>query len=622
MEPSRAITIREQQDIDELNESYPMADQPQGSKIPLRHHQLTLLQRCLDIENNQIAIVNGDNVQIRTMTTNMGIIGDKVGSGKSYVVLSLVLNSSNQTIIKPNVRAFGRNNVTLVDQHTHDYVKTNILVIPHNLSYQWEEYIKNFCPEINYAVVNKTKAFMNVIDTNISSYDLIVITCSYYNRLASILQSRDLRVRRVIYDEVDNMNIPSCGSIDSSFYWFVTASYGNLLHPKGHTIYNRELGRYIMVATGLRNPGFIKEIFVDLCNNTHTLNGNIINMLIAKNSDEYIRSSIVLPDIITQYIKCKTPYAINILNGFVDRNIIESLNAGDVESAIQCVSHSQRKSEDHIVNILIDKLTKTLQNINLNIQYMTQYNYDTEEERQTELNRLNQKKADLESKIQSIKSRIKDSEMCCICYDEIDNKTIVSCCSNVFCFNCLQMWLARKNTCPLCKEVITRKSYYVVQGDGTSDNNTRVDIHNMINSMNDKFRNLRNIVRSRGPNAKVLVFSAYENTFIQAASELEEIDIQYAFLKGNSVQIRNIIDRYKNGNINVLFVNTQHYGSGLNLENTSDVIMFHKFNSEVEKQVIGRAQRYGRTSALRLWYLLHDNELQAANVQATTNVDV
>jgi hypothetical protein len=31
-------------------------------------------------------------------------------------------------------------------------------------------------------------------------------------------------------------------------------------------------------------------------------------------------------------------------------------------------------------------------------------------------------------------------------------------------------------------------------------------------------------------------------------------------------------------------------------------------NKELEKQVIGRAQRFGRTSSLNIWELLYDNE--------------
>ena len=85
--------------------------------------------------------------------------------------------------------------------------------------------------------------------------------------------------------------------------------------------------------------------------------------------------------------------------------------------------------------------------------------------------------------------------------------------------------------------------------------------------------------------------------------------MSFEYVKGNSNQIKCTIDRYKEGNTQILLVNTHHFGSGLNLENTTDLILFHKFDTEIEKQVIGRAQRYGRKEPLNVHYLLYENEM-------------
>ena len=50
-------------------------------------------------------------------------------------------------------------------------------------------------------------------------------------------------------------------------------------------------------------------------------------------------------------------------------------------------------------------------------------------------------------------------------------------------------------------------------------------------------------------------------------------------------------------------------GCGMNFENTTDIILMHKIKPEMEKQVIGRAQRPGRKSVLHIHRLLHQNEL-------------
>ncbi len=92
---------------------------------------------------------------------------------------------------------------------------------------------------------------------------------------------------------------------------------------------------------------------------------------------------------------------------------------------------------------------------------------------------------------------------------------------------------------------------------------------------------------------------------------LINMQLEYKFLKGNESQLKKTLDRYKTGDLNILLVNTRNYGCGINLENTTDIIMFHKVESETEKQVIGRAQRHGRSTSLKVWYLLYENEIHS-----------
>ena len=68
------------------------------------------------------------------------------------------------------------------------------------------------------------------------------------------------------------------------------------------------------------------------------------------------------------------------------------------------------------------------------------------------------------------------------------------------------------------------------------------------------------------------------------------------------------ISAYKEGDTTILLADSSMYGCGLNLENTTDIILIHKINPELEKQVIGRAQRPGRNGILRIHRLLHPNE--------------
>ena len=55
-------------------------------------------------------------------------------------------------------------------------------------------------------------------------------------------------------------------------------------------------------------------------------------------------------------------------------------------------------------------------------------------------------------------------------------------------------------------------------------------------------------------------------------------------------------------------LNAKHYGSGLNLQMTTNIVIYHKMTPELENQVIGRGQRVGRTCSLQITHLCYKNE--------------
>ena len=133
----------------ELNDKSETMEQPKSIKIKLKPHQLTLLNACINFENNRIKLSNYSNIHNRYpniqendyMTTNIGIIGDKVGSGKSYIILSLLL--CNKEINCSQIESFGLNKIFINISRQIDTYKTNLLIVPHNLFYQWIKYIED-----------------------------------------------------------------------------------------------------------------------------------------------------------------------------------------------------------------------------------------------------------------------------------------------------------------------------------------------------------------------------------------------------------------------------------------------------------------------------------------------
>src|SRR5437762_2276106 len=107
-----------------LDETSPTTRQPRGLKIKLKPHQLTSIRAMNELENKGSIIINNpvgeDNLYdavrniIRddedyanskfVIETNSAILADKVGSGKTYMTIGLILkklipNSHNRFII-------------------------------------------------------------------------------------------------------------------------------------------------------------------------------------------------------------------------------------------------------------------------------------------------------------------------------------------------------------------------------------------------------------------------------------------------------------------------------------------------------------------------------------------
>ena len=608
-------------DVDDLTEESPKWEQPTGTGIALKEHQLTLLHRCIEYENRNIklqeyptlgALVNTND----HFSTNIGVIGDRVGSGKSYVVLALIKSNDICNQDKTVIRSSGINNIVFYLRNTKEVIKTSMIVVPFSLCSQWENYIKTFCGGgMSYKIINKSRTISDMVGKvleTIRNVDILVVTSTFYNKFADIVKKENIKFQRIFYDEADSININNCSQLEANFYWFVTASYGNFLYPKGFAKQERSLNRYIWCADGLKMTGFIKNIFTDL---SYTVPRLIIKTLIVKNSEAYVQRSIELPPMNTYTVKCRTPTMITLLNGIVDKNIINCLNAGDVGRALQYINPSQKLTEENIVSAIVEKYTKQLSNIQVRKSILDQISYENPAERERELVNLETQERELERNINMIKERIKGGNMCYICYEDYDNKTIVTCCQNSFCFKCINIWLARKANCPLCKAQLTANSMFVLtdaQNDAPpaeQEPETPQTIGEVtgFSPKNEKAKNL-GILLAAKKNRKVLIFSGYDSSFETIIPILQKEGISYDYLKGNGHHINNVIEKYKNGSVNVLLVNTRYYGSGFNMENTSDIIMFHKFDNQIEKQVIGRAQRFGRTEPLNVWYILHENE--------------
>jgi hypothetical protein len=319
----------------------------------------------------------------------------------------------------------------------------------------------------------------------------------------------------------------------------------------------------------------------------------------------------------------------------VSEKIIDFLNANDYDSALKVYGVNQHTTEENIISLFINKIQRNVDNIQSEITFKEsdQFVFDSLEEKTDTLNTLKKDKEHFMGQIQSIRDRIRESEECLICYQPMYKKSILDCCSNSFCFKCINIWLANSKQCPMCKQTVSKEKLFIVdenenENENRNEQETNVngsesvesvekminkktellsELRNNVNDTQTKMMNLINIITYLPQDAKIILFSQVLDFEVKSSLIRHSIDFQE--VKGPLHSVNNVVSQFKSGNVRVIVLNPIHFGSGLNFEMATDVIIFHKLDREVEMQVIGRAQRYGRTCPLRVWKLLYENEM-------------
>jgi superfamily II DNA/RNA helicase len=111
------------------------------------------------------------------------------------------------------------------------------------------------------------------------------------------------------------------------------------------------------------------------------------------------------------------------------------------------------------------------------------------------------------------------------------------------------------------------------------------------------------------PDGKIIVFSRYENPFGALAREISDAGVVVEMVQGSKDSVGAILRRFREGQTRVLLLDSKYCGAGINLESATHVVLYHGGLSHDERhQIVGRAQRLGRTGPLTVVQLLHEAE--------------
>lgn len=186
------------------------------------------------------------------------------------------------------------------------------------------------------------------------------------------------------------------------------------------------------------------------------------------------------------------------------------------------------------------------------------------------------------------------SSTCSICYELLSDPVIEPACDNAFCGKCLLTALSYNKDCPICRSKIdTTKLIYI--GEASNDK---------LKKPKTKNQYLTEIILS-SPNGKFIVFSSWDETFDQIRCLFDTEQITYTEIKGTAETRTKNITNFKEGRIQVIFLNSGNNGSGINLQEATDIILYHTMSKDTMTQIMGRANRIGRQIPLTVHHLLN-----------------
>jgi hypothetical protein len=539
-------------------QDYPVVAQPKTYNRDLFNHQLTSIYEMELLEKNKSREINNTYL----MTTNIGIQSDPTGYGKTCSMIGLLVrdkmewNLQEDHIIKDVYQC--NKQYQIVKTYKLPRIKTNLIVISQSLVTQWKEELQRTI--LDFEVIRTKKKASNL---NVEDYDVVLCTPTMYNRLMERYKNKVFK--RLLYDEPGTTQIPSMRIIQTGFTWFITATPEMIKWR----YYNRR-NHYIsnMVLNYLENVFF--------------------RALQIRNDLEYVKSSYSMPPIHNHFYECDQPIS-RAIRGFVPTRVHRMISAGNLRGAIRYMGGGET---DNIMQLVESRFNEELEDAKYKLQRYTNRND------QTRIDEWSEKVKRIEHKIAELKSRFENAleNTCNICFEKLNAPSIVPCCQNLFCSECIVKWVTRKPNCPLCRnDLSVDKLVYIKSDTEEATKETK--------QLLSKAKQLVKIINEK-PDNRFIIFSEEDETYRHILSELNANNIECKEIKGRAESRDKVIKNFKNGDIKCIFLNSKNNGAGINLQECTDIILYHKMETSIVTQILGRANRIGRTCDLHVHHLI------------------
>ncbi len=614
-QPRNMLRALHQAFINSCDEKSPKIEQPKEITIPLKSHQRALIYGMKEFEK---MMETGFTFQNYKVQSNYGILADTVGAGKSLNILGLIstmkhlpveerASSKNYGLYQGNQSGY------ILKKHKYDETihNRNLIIVPHTLFVQWRNYIKTQS-SLNPIYVSTRKEIQQNIKEMFYTHDVLLLTNTMAKEFLSV--HRNFTWRRMFVDEADSIEI-KLGVIKPKvfFTWWVSATWQNLVYhgysmeklvlqmvKNEPTLFHPDLYTYLkneFPAESQRTSAYFRTHSQWI--STQNIHPFFASMFVFRNSDAFLESSNAMPDIFYNTILCHTPYGLRVVSDFISPEIHNMIQGGDYRSAFQHLGIDADTNMNLVDAVIFRKQTEIDRFEERKRLYYK--NEDTIQNANREIKRLREQIKSIQERFANV-----EEESCPICMSNPSDEnpaTITPCCNHMFCSSCIFQTLSDKTNslCPFCRTSIQLQHLKVISKQPNPQNTI------ITPRLPTKDEALFEFLLEN-KDKKILLFSRYDNPFQTIGKKCDDEKIKYRFIKGNKSVIAKAIEDFEKGKVNVLFLNAKTTGAGLNLIQTTHIILLHKMTGAEEKQVIGRAYRLGRTEPLHVIRMEHEHE--------------
>jgi hypothetical protein len=343
-----------------LDETYEKINDVPGLKTQLYLHQKTIVQAMLDLENNCTFIIS-DKVKSYNTEVNAGVLSEKVGSGKTFDILALILlqpipkglGYDIEHILHQQLPEKKNSKIGMIVKKTFSYIlRPTLIFVGNSVLQQWANTIQNYTKLKLFTVSNirdYQKLINMILDKSVELFDVILIKNGTISRpilppnipllkinnitnphIHSLLANiKGICWARVVIDDFDIVRIKDTSlTINAVFTWYVSSTRKNMVTK---SLSNFDYTEHISFSDLLLYGNF--PISNMTTNNILFYNCNI------RNNPKFIEQTnqLITPKYFVYKFKNPNAKLINIMNELNTemKEVIEMINADAIETAAE-----------------------------------------------------------------------------------------------------------------------------------------------------------------------------------------------------------------------------------------------------------------------------------------------